>query len=120
MPAHHFNTNQRVPLLVLIFACLFATGASASGDPFVGRFNGDIDGKQHELLMFSDSPGHYDGELHGAGKRLPVLGRRHGELLLGKIGLSDQGFAFRARLVGNVLLIERQQKQSLKFFRVSE
>ena len=108
---------MRLAILLLFGVLLPGTYALAQDDPFVGRFGGEIDGLQHELLLFSDSPGLYDGDLKADGKRLPVFGRRHGELLLGKIGSGEEGFEFRASAIGSALLIERRSKPPLRFFR---
>ena len=94
--------------------------AAARGDPFVGSFAGDIDGQPHRLLIFSDSPGNYDGELLADGKREPMAGRRYGECMVGKMGFPDDAFAFRARVMGAILLIEREALPPLRFFRSSE
>ncbi len=100
--------------------CMLAPGLQAQSDPFVGRFGGDIDGQPHRLLIFSDSPGNYDGELLAAGKRLPLAGRRHGEYMIGIIGFPDDAFAFRARAMGALLLLEREAGPPLRFFRSAE
>ena len=89
----------------------------AQTDPYVGEFSGEIDGVPHRLLIFSDSPGNYDGELLAEGVRLPVVGRRYGEHMLGQIGFPDDAFAFRARVQGALLLIERQDAPPLRFYR---
>ena len=94
--------------------------AVAQDDPFVGRFSGEIDGRSHELLIYSDSPGSYDGELRADGKRVPMIGRRFGEYLMGKIGFPDDSFKFRGRSQGAVLVLERQEKPPLRFYRVTQ
>ena len=99
---------------------LLALPAQAQSDPFVGKFGGDIDGQPHRLLIFSDSPGNYDGELLAEGKRVPMAGRRYGEYMVGKIGFPDDAFAFRARVMGALLLIEREAAPPLRFFRSAE
>ncbi len=103
---------------LLVVCGLLSTGAVAqTTDPFVGEFSGDIDGTAHRLLIFSDSPGNYDGELLAEGVRLPVVGRRYGEHMLGQIGFPDNAFNFRARVQGALLLIERQDAPPLRFYR---
>ena len=112
---------MRLPLKIAwLCACLMLGQAAAQDDPFVGRFSGEIDGRMHELLIYSDSPGSYDGELRAEGKRLPMIGRRFGEYLIGKIGFPDDVFEFRARILGAVLLVERKQAPSLRFHRVTQ
>ena len=101
----------------LAVANLLSFSVTAQADPFVGEFAGDIDGKAHRLLIFSDSSGVYDGELLAEGLRLPVFGRRFGEQMMGKIGFPDDAFAFRARVQGALLLIERQDAPPLRFYR---
>ena len=109
------------PIVSGMFCLLLAHGmALAAPDPFTGRFSGEIDGKTYELLIFSDSPGYYDGELLAPGERLPVIGRRFGEHMMGKIGFPDDAFAFRGRTRGAVLLLERQHAPPLGFFRITE
>ena len=112
--------KPRLAALVTCLVCLLAARVHAQSDPFVGRFSGEIDGISHELLIFSDSPGNYDGELLAEGKRVALLGRRFGDYMTGKIGLPDDNFAFRARILGAVLLIERENAPPLRFFRKTE
>ncbi len=112
--------RPRVTALGICLVCLLAVRAYAQTDPFVGRFSGEIDGLPHELLIYSDSPGNYDGELSAEGRRLALLGRRFGEYMRGKIGLPDDSFAFRARILGAVLLIERENAPPLRFYRQSQ
>ena len=105
-------------LFVLVIGLLVTTGSQA--DPFVGRFEGEIDGKTYELLIYSDASGLYDGEMRNAEERLPMFGNRYGDYLLGKIGFPENEFAFRARVMGAIMLIERQSAPPLRFFRKSE
>ena len=100
---------------LFIGALLFAGQAFA--DPFVGHFEGEIDGVAHELILFSDSAGVYDGELRASGERLPVFGNRYGEYMIGKIGFPEDQFEFRARILGAILVIERKAAPPLRFFR---
>ena len=92
----------------------------AKDDPFVGRFGAEIDGEPHELLIFSDRPGNYDGELRAEGKRLPFVGRRFGDGLVGQIGFPDDAIAIRARVLGAVLLLERQSATPWRFYRLTD
>ena len=89
-------------------------------DPFVGHFEGNVDGVASELIIYSDSAGVYDGELRSANSRLPMFGSRHGEFMFGKIGFPDDQFPFRARKVGAILVIERKSDSPLKFFRKTD
>ncbi len=112
---------MRLPLTIAWFCLgLIAGQAIAQDDPFVGRFSGEIDGKMHELLIYSDSPGNYDGELRADGKRVPMIGRRFGEHMMGQIGFPEDAFKFRGRVQGAILLLERQQQPPLRFFRVTQ
>lgn len=92
-------------------------GIAQQADPFVGRFGGDIDGESWQMRIFSDSPGNYDGEVRAGDRRLPLVGRRFGEYMIGKIGFPGDDFAFRARILGAVLLIERERAAPLRFYR---
>ena len=103
-----------------MLACLQTVPVLAQSDPYVGRFSGEIEGVPHVLLIFSDSPGNYDGELRADGKRLPMVGRRFGDSLVGRIGFPDDAFDFRARLLGAVLLLERQSATPWRFYRQTE
>ncbi len=107
-------------VVVTVFCLLLPAALQAAADPFTGRFSGEIDGKNYELRVYSDSPGNYDGELLAPGERLPMIGRRFGEHMVGQIGFPEDAFAFRARVLGAILLLERQQAPPLKFFRVVE
>ena len=104
-------------LLGILFVCLLSASVHAQDDPFVGRFGAEIDGEPHELLIFSDRPGNYDGELRAEGKRLPFVGRRFGDGLVGQIGFADDAIAIRARVLGAVLLLERQSATPWRFYR---
>ncbi len=119
LPADGRSTRRRFAIAVAALAVcgLAAAGAIAQTDPFVGEFAGDIDGVPHRLLIYSDSAGNYDGELLAEGVRLPVIGRRYGEHMLGQIGFPDDAFAIRARVQGALLFIERQDAPPLRFFR---
>ena len=112
-------------LAILLLAIVGSGGmrpvpARAGDDPFTGSFGGEIDGVPHRLLIFSDSPGNYDGELLADGLRLPVSGQRFGDHMMGRAGFPDDAFAFRARVLGAVLLIERQSGPPLRFFRETD
>ncbi len=100
--------------------CLLALRLEAQNDPFVGGFDGDVDGQPHRLLVFSDSPGNYDGEWLAENKRVPLVARRHGEYMIGTIGFPDDSFGFRARVMGALLLIERNTGPPLRFFRSAD
>lgn len=89
---------------------------SSLADPFVGKFEGQIDGEAFELLLFSAASGAYDGELRNAEKRLPIFGTRYGDYMIGKIGFPEDEFAFRATIMGAVMLMERQAAPPLRFF----
>lgn len=120
LPAVEIRARRRFTfgIAVLAICGFFADRVRAqTADPFVGEFTGDIDGTAHRLLIFSDSPGNYDGELLAEGVRLPVVGRRYGEQMLGQIGFPDNAFTFRARMQGALLLIERQDAPPLRFYR---
>ena len=112
------NPGNGLKLFLLLAGLLVSTTSPA--DPFVGRFEGEIDGKRYELSVYSDAPGVYDGELRAADSRLPVFGQRFGEFLMGKIGFPDDQFAFRGRVMGAVLVLERQAGSPLRFIRVSD
>ena len=108
-------------LLAIVGSGGVRTGPARAGDvPFTGSFGGEIDGVPHRLLIFSDSPGNYDGELLADGLRLPVSGQRFGDHMMGRAGFPDDAFAFRARVLGAVLLIERQSGPPLRFFRETD
>ena len=104
----------------LLFLSSLVFAAEALADPFVGHFEGDIDGVTHELILYSDSAGVYDGELRGPKGRLPVFANRYGEFMIGKIGFPEDQFEFRARVMGAILLIERKTAPTLKFFRKTD
>ena len=110
------------PAVFALFCLLLVSSGNlqAAADPFTGRFSGEIDGKTYELLVYSDSPGNYEGELLAPGERLPMIGRRFGEHMIGKIGFPDDAFEFRGRTLGAVLLLERKNATPLRFFRVTE
>ena len=116
----------RRQLLAILLLAIVGSGrvgpgvARAGDDPFTGSFSGEIDGVPHRLRVFSDSPGNYDGELLADGLRLPVFGQRFGEHMMGRIGFPDDTFAFRARVLGAVLLMERQSGPPLRFFRETD
>ena len=111
--------SVRLASFVFLVAALLLSG-KALADPFVGHFEGDIDGVSHELILYSDSAGVYDGELRGAGDRVPVFGNRYGDFMIGKIGFPDDQFEFRARALGALLVIERRAATPLKFFRKTD
>ena len=108
------NRFSGLKFFCLLVGLLVSTGSLA--DPFVGRFEGQIDGETFELLLYSDSSGAYDGELRNAEKRLPVFGTRYGDYMIGKIGFPEDDFAFRAQILGAIMLLERQAAPPLRFF----
>lgn len=112
--------NPQLAAAGICLLWLLALPAPAQSDPFVGQFTGDVDGQPHRLKIYSDSPGNYDGELLAEGKRLPMAGRRYGEYMVGKIGFPDDAFAFRARVMGALLLIDREAAAPLRFYRSSD
>ena len=104
----------------LVFVTVLLFAGEAFADPFVGHFEGEIDGVAHELILFSDSAGVYDGELRASGERLPIFGNRYGEYMIGKIGFPGDQFQFRARVQGAILVIERKSAPPLRFFRKTD
>ena len=110
---------MRFSSLLLLIAILPFAG-KALADPFVGHFEGDVDGVAHELILYSDSAGVYDGELRGSDDRRPVFGNRYGDYMIGKIGFPEDQFEFRARVMGAILVIERKSAAPLKFFRKTD
>ena len=110
---------MRFPSLLALLMAMFIVG-KAVADPFVGHFEGDIDGVSHELIVYSDSAGVYDGELHTKEDRRPVFGNRYGEYLIGKMGFPEGQFEFRARIMGAILMIERKSGPPLRFFRKTD
>ena len=105
---------SRFKFLSLLVGLLVTTSSLAY--PFVGRFEGQIDGKAYELLLYSDASGAYDGELRNPDERLPIFGTRYGDYMIGKIGFPEDEFAFRARIMGAVMVLERQSAPPLRFF----
>ena len=107
---------MRRRIFLFFILVLFYSGA-ALADPFVGHFQGEIEGVTHELILYSDSAGVYDGELRATDVRLPVFGNRYGDYMIGKIGFPEDQFEFRGRILGAILVIERRDGSRLKFFR---
>ena len=96
---------------------IFYTLSVSAADPFVGKFVGQLDGEEYQLIVNSDSPGKYDGELLSGGARFPLVARRHGDVMRGFIGMDDEGFEFTARIQGAALAVEDQDGERVMFHR---
>ena len=88
-----------------------------AGDPFVGNFTAEVDGKRYELLIEHFSGAQYDGVWQVDGKPQLLYASRRGDQFRGRVGDADEGFNFVARAQGALLLFDLPEGRRIRFTR---
>lgn len=104
--------------VVYLWLALLAI-SSASADPFVGSFVGQLYGEEYRLSLQTSGEGKYRGALSAGGESLPLEARRVGERLVGQMGIADEGFHFVCQIQGATLVLQDEDGETIVFHRSS-
>ena len=109
---------QRLPASLALSLLLLLIADTAVADPFVGEFEGSLEGRVHRFSIESFARGRYDGIYRVDGQDdLPLIARRFGERLAGRIGGPDDGYNITLIFQGGALLLRDENGRSLRFVR---
>ena len=108
------GNSKRVAVCSLILLCWLGP---AVADPFAGRFVGDFNGEEYSLALQSTGSNQYEGEITISGQPVPLVARRHGDRLLGQVGIGGDSFEFSAEFQGEVLLLRDDSGAIIQFSR---
>ena len=103
--------KKSLAILLLVMACLLSGQVIA--DPYLGYFVGDFDGRHYRVNIDRVSATSYDGILQIDDDRMQLDARRYGELMGGRLADESQKIGFRARIEGNILIMETEDGRRL-------
>lgn len=101
-------------LISLLFSLLAATAAA---DPYVGQFSGEFEGRDYRVTIEQFSAGAYDGILQVGDEPMQLDARRYGEYLNGLLRSETERIGFRARLQGDILVMDFEDGRRIVLWR---
>lgn len=99
--------NKTVSVL-LCSALLWLLPGRVIADSYVGYFVGDLDGRHYRINIDRVNATTYDGILRIDDEPLQLDARRYGELMSGRLANQSQQLGFRARIEGDILILETE------------
>ena len=100
-------------------ALLWLLPSSASDDPFVGFFSGELDGKRYGVTIDRVNATTYDGLLQIDGDKMQLDARRFGERISGMLRSHTVELRFRAELKGSALIVQTEDERRVVLWRTN-
>lgn len=103
---------------VLIYGLfIWSLALSATDDPYVGHFSGELNGQQYRVSIDKVSATTYDGLLLIDGEKMQLEGGRYGEFMVGRLANETVQFGFRAQLQGSALIMQTEDARRIVLWR---